>query len=43
MNVTCVKKSCYHQTVYSLEHDINERLKQGKIEENQKEARRMKV
>ena len=34
INVNCVKNTCYHQTVMSIDHDPIERDKQSKIEAN---------
>lgn len=31
IDVNCVKSTCYHQTVLSLDHDPLERLKQDQI------------
>lgn len=34
IDVNCVKNTCYHQTMFSIEHDAIEREKIGKIEAN---------
>lgn len=35
IDVDCVKNTCYHQTVLSLEHDPLERIKKNQIENNE--------
>lgn len=35
ISVGCVKNTCYHQTVLSLDHDPLERIKQDQLEHNQ--------
>jgi hypothetical protein len=42
IDVDCVKSTCYHQTVMSLEHDPLERLKQSQIETNELVTRKIK-
>ena len=42
IDVNCVKNTCYHQTIQSLEHDYNERVKMGQIESTEETTRQLK-
>lgn len=42
IDVNCVKNTCYHQTVVSIEHDPLEREKISKIETNEIETQKRK-
>jgi hypothetical protein len=41
--VNCVKNTCYHQTILSLEHDTLERAKLNQIENNEEVTKMMKL
>lgn len=35
IDVACVKSTCYHQTILSLDHDPLERVKKNQIEKSE--------
>lgn len=43
IDVNCVKNTCYHQTVLSLEHEHSEREKINQIETTEATTKKLKL
>lgn len=42
IDANCVKSTCYHQTVISLEHDYLERIKKDQLEHTELASKKNK-